>query len=78
MWLIAKELKNRKNMPAWKKLGFFNDWLKTITELADKGDTKKPVEPTIAYLAKTNRYLTRKLNELEAKTTPAPQPQACS
>src|SRR5258708_23318519 len=77
MWLIAKELKNKKNTPAWKKLGFFNDWLKTIMELVDEGDNKKPIEPTIAYLAKTNAYLTRKLNELEANTTPAPQPQAC-
>src|SRR5258705_1945458 len=69
MWSIASELKNRKKTPSSKKMGFFKNWLKCLMELADDKDTNKPIEPTIAYLAETNAYLTRKLNELEANPT---------
>ena len=75
MWSIAKELKNRKNSPSWKKMGFFKDWLKAVMELVDEGEKLKPAEPTIAFLTKTNAYLTRKLNELESNKAPAPQMQ---
>ena len=77
MWSIASELKNRKKTPSWKKMGFFKNWLKCLMELADDKDTNKPIEPTIAYLAKTNAYLTRKLNELEANQTHMTQQQPC-
>ena len=73
MWSIAKELKNRKNSPSWKKMGFFKDWLKAVMELVDEGEKLKPAEPTIAYLAETNTYLTRKLSELELNTAPTCQ-----
>ena len=73
MWSIAKELKNRKNSPSWKKMGFFREWLKAIMELVDEGEKLKPAEPTIAYLAETNTYLTRKLSELELNTAPTCQ-----
>jgi len=69
MWLIARELKNRRNTPTWKRMGFFKNWLNSLMELADDADPKKPAEPTIAYLAETNAYLTRKLNELEANAS---------
>src|SRR5258708_36919158 len=75
MWNITHELKNRKNMQSWKKMGFFKDWLKSILEIADDEDTKKPTEPTITFLAETNVYLTRKLKELEQNPTQAVQPQ---
>ncbi len=75
MWSIAKELKNRKNSPSWKKMGFFKEWLKAIMDLVDEGEKLKPAEPTIAYLTETNAYLTRKLNELESNTTPVLQTQ---
>ncbi len=77
MWSIASELKNRKKMPSWKKMGFFKNWLKCLMELADNEDTNKPVELTIAYLAETNAYLTRKLNELEANQTHMTCQQPC-
>src|SRR5258708_86932 len=75
MWMITKELKNRRNTPSWKRMGFFKNWLNSIMELTDNIDPKKPAEPTIAYLVETNTYLTRKLNELETKATPSLQPQ---
>src|SRR5260370_42223820 len=69
MWTIHRELKSRKDSPSWKKMGFFKDWLKSILELADTDETNKPAEPTIAYLAETNAYLTRKLIELDSDFT---------
>ena len=30
MWLIHKELKQRKEMPSWKQIDFFGDWLNSI------------------------------------------------
>ena len=75
MWSIHKELKRRKGLASWNKLNFLKEWVNNIVELMDNDETKKPVEPTIAYLAETNAYLTRKLSKLEKKTSSAPQPQ---
>ena len=58
-------------------MGFFKDWLKSILEIADDKSTKKPAEPTIAFLTETNACLTRKLQELEKNPIHIAQPQTC-
>src|SRR5260370_4835059 len=77
MWTIQKELKRMKNMPTLEKVDFFKDWLKSILEMDEVKVAKKPAESTIAYLAETNTYLTRKLRDLESSSTTTQQPQPC-
>src|SRR5260370_8014813 len=74
MWSIHKELKRRKGSASWNKLDFLKEWVNNIVELMDNDETKKPVEPTIAYLAETNAYLTKKLSDLKKNTPSTPQP----
>src|SRR5260370_7586229 len=78
MWSIHKELKKRKESPSWEKIDFFKEWLTSILEIDGTECNNKPAEPTIAYLAETNVYLTRKLSELELKLAPSTQPQTHS